>query len=237
MVTLSLIIPVYNEEKTLERCIERVLEIADEQLKLEIIIINDASRDNTAALARKLAEQYDIRLFSHDINQGKGAALRTGFKAATGDIVAIQDADLEYNPLDLKQLIAPIIEGRAEVVYGSRFLSGPERKVLFFWHSMINKFLTLCSNMCTNLYLTDMETCYKIFRRDVIQAIPTTENRFGFEPEITAKLARFRLNGQKLRIYEMPISYFGRSYKEGKKVGWKDAVRALYVIFKYAFFA
>ncbi len=237
MTILSVVIPAYNEEKTLQACVERVRAIADDQLSLELIIVNDASTDKTAEVAQSLADRYGIKLFSHSVNQGKGAALRTGFQAATGDIVAVQDADLEYDPLDLKKLVLPIVDGRADVTLGSRFLSAQEKRVLYFWHYIANKGLTFFSNMWTNLNLSDMETCYKVFRREVIQNIRIEENRFGFEPEIVAKIARFRLNGQALRIYEMGISYSGRTYEEGKKIGWRDAVRALYVIFKYGLFA
>jgi glycosyltransferase involved in cell wall biosynthesis len=234
MTKLSIVIPAYNEEKTLAKCVERVLAIAGEDLPLELIIVNDASKDKTADIGRELADKYqNIRFMQHDVNQGKGAALRTGFQFATGDIVAVQDADLEYDPQDLIKLIEPILDGRADVVMGSRFLTGDERRVFYFWHFLANKGLTFFSNMMTNLNLSDMETCYKIFKREVIQGITITENRFGFEPEIVAKISRFRLNGQRLRVYEMGISYSGRTYDEGKKIGWKDGVRALYVIAKH----
>jgi dolichol-phosphate mannosyltransferase len=233
MNALSIVIPAYNEEKTLEKCVDRVLAIANPGLRLEIIIVNDASKDGTALAAKALAEKHpNIKLLEHETNQGKGASLRTGFRYAKGDIVAVQDADLEYDPEDLLKLIKPITDGRADVVIGSRFLSGQERRVFYFWHYMANRFLTFASNMFTNLNLSDMETCYKVFRREVIQGIVLKENRFGFEPEIVAKIARFRLNGARLRIYEMGISYSGRTYEEGKKIGWRDGVRALYVIIK-----
>lgn len=235
MIKLSVVIPAYNEEKTLKACVERVLAIADKDVALEIIIVDDASKDRTAEVAKSLAEAHGIKFLFHTVNQGKGAALRTGFKGATGDIVAVQDADLEYDPMDLKRLIKPIVDGRADVTLGSRFISSQERRVLYFWHYVANKILTLASNMFSGLNLSDMETCYKIFRREVIQAITIEENRFGFEPEIVAKIAKFRLNGRALRIYEMGISYSGRTYEEGKKIGWKDGVRALYVIVKYGF--
>jgi len=235
VIKLSVVIPAYNEEKTLKACVERVLAIADKDVALEIIIVDDASKDRTAEVAKSLAEAHGIKFLFHTVNQGKGAALRTGFKGATGDIVAVQDADLEYDPMDLKRLIKPIVDGRADVTLGSRFISSQERRVLYFWHYVANKILTLASNMFSGLNLSDMETCYKIFRREVIQAITIEENRFGFEPEIVAKIAKFRLNGRALRIYEMGISYSGRTYEEGKKIGWKDGVRALYVIVKYGF--
>ena len=226
---LSVVIPCYNEEKTLEVCVNKVLQLHDDNLELELIIINDASTDNSLAIAKDLSHRYGmIKVLNHDVNQGKGAALRTGFKHATGDFVVVQDADLEYDPLEIPGLLQPLIEDRADVVLGSRFLSGGAHRVLYFWHSLGNKFLTLLSNMFTDLNLTDMETCYKVFKREVIQSIDIKENRFGFEPEIVAKVARLRL-----RIFEMGISYFGRTYEEGKKIGWKDGFRALYCIFRY----
>ncbi len=226
---LSIIIPCYNEENTLERCVEKVLEIQDRNLCLEIIIVDDASTDNSLFLANRLAEKnVNIRVKYHSENQGKGAALRTGFKQATGDFVAVQDADLEYNPFDLKKLVQPLISNEADVVLGSRFLSGEMHRVLYFWHFMGNRFLTFLSNMFTDLNLTDMETCYKVFKREIIQSIEIEENRFGFEPEIVAKIAYMRL-----RIFEAGISYHGRTYEEGKKIGVRDGFRALYCIFKY----
>ncbi len=237
MKTLSVVIPAYNEERTLQKCVERVLAIAGNSLYLEIIVVNDASTDSTAAVAQQLAQTHKIKVLSHEENQGKGAALRTGFMHANGDIIAVQDADLEYDPQDLKRLVGPIIDGRADVVIGSRFLSGQEKRVLYFWHFMANRFLTFCSNMFTNLNLSDMETCYKVFRKEVIKNIEIRENRFGFEPEIVSKVAKFRDGeGNRLRIYEMGISYSGRTYEEGKKIGWKDGIRALYAIIKYSVF-
>jgi dolichol-phosphate mannosyltransferase len=228
-VTLSLVIPCYNEEKTLEACVDSVVAIKDETLDLELIIVDDCSKDRSRSIARALSERVsNIKLFQHDINRGKGAALRTGISHATGDFVAIQDADLEYDPMDLKRLIVPLRNGEADVVLGSRFLSHGYHRVLYFWHSVGNRFLTLLSNMLTDLNLTDMETCYKVFRREVIQSIPIEENRFGFKPEVVAKIAHMRL-----RIYEMGISYRGRTYAEGKKIGAKDGLRALYCILKY----
>ena len=226
---LSIIIPCYNEEETLESCVDRVMQIQDPTLELELIIVNDASKDRSAEIAAQLQQKYNnITYLSHDVNQGKGAALRTGFQKATGDYVVVQDADLEYNPMEIKQLLQPLLDGKADVVYGSRFLSGRPHRVLYYWHSLGNKFLTWLSNMFTDLNLTDMETCYKVFKREVIQSVEIKENRFGFEPEITAKVAHMRC-----RIYEMGISYEGRTYEEGKKIGWRDGVRALYCIFKY----
>ena len=229
MPLLTVVTPFYNEARTLRPSIERVLAIADEALTLEVILVNDCSRDDSPAVAEALAAEHDcVRLLHHEVNQGKGAALRTGFQACTGDVVIIQDADLEYDPNEYPRLLEPIVDGRADVVYGSRFIGGESHRVLYFWHMVGNRFLTLMSNMMTNLNLTDMETCYKVFRREVIQAVLIEEDRFGFEPEITAKLAR-----QGLRIYEVGISYSGRTYAEGKKIGWKDGVRALYCIAKY----
>ncbi|HYP74524.1 MAG TPA: glycosyltransferase [Polyangiaceae bacterium] len=226
---LTLVIPCYNEEKTLESCVDKVVEIADEQLELELIIVDDCSKDKSREVAKKIAERIPgVVLRHHDVNQGKGAALRTGIQHATGDFVGIQDADLEYDPWDLKRLIVPLVKGEADVVLGSRFLSHGYHRVLYFWHSQGNRFLTFLSNMLTDLNLTDMETCYKLFRREVIQGITIEENRFGFEPEVVAKIAALRL-----RIYEMGISYHGRTYAEGKKIGAKDGFRALYCILKY----
>ena len=229
MVKLSVVIPCFNEEQTLRACLENLFDIADENLSLEIIIVDDCSTDQSFSIATELVENYsEIKLLRHERNKGKGAALRSGFAKATGDFVAVQDADLEYDPIDLKRLLIPLINDDADVVLGSRFLSTGAHRVLYFWHYMGNRFLTFLSNMFTDLNLTDMESGYKVFRRDVLQSINIEENGFGFEPEIVAKVAHMRL-----RIYEMGISYHGRTYDEGKKIGLKDGFRALYCIFRY----
>jgi dolichol-phosphate mannosyltransferase len=226
---LSIIIPCYNEEKTLAACVETVLKIEDPSLQLQLIIVNDCSTDGSADVAEGLTRLHPrIEVIHHARNQGKGAALRTGIGHAIGDFVAIQDADLEYSPADLRRLVIPLIEGHADVVLGSRFLSSGSHRVLYFWHSLGNQFLTFLSNMLTDLNLSDMETCYKVFRREVIQSIEIEEDRFGFEPEIVAKVAQRRLS-----VYEMGISYHGRTYAEGKKIGMRDGWRALYCILKY----
>lgn len=226
--TLSVVIPAFNEATTIGRVIQNV---ADQPLVGEIIIIDDASTDNTQTqLAPLTALPIPLKILRHTTNQGKGAALRTGIKAATLPYVIIQDADLEYDPREYPTILEPLLEDRADVVYGSRFLGGSAHRVLYFWHRVGNGLLTLLSNMCTNLNLTDMETGFKAFRREIIQKIEIQENRFGFEPEITAKLARHGA-----RFYEVGISYSGRTYQEGKKVGWKDGFRALWCIFRYNF--
>ena len=228
---LSIIIPCFNEEKTIDEIIVAVRNTPYPDK--EIIVVNDCSTDTTKEKLETLDSQGKIdRLFHHSNNQGKGAALRTGIQVATGDIVVIQDADLEYDPNEYERLIKPILKGVADVVYGSRFISSGPHRVLYFWHKVGNSFLTLASNMFTNLNLTDMETCYKAFRREIIQSIQIQENRFGFEPEITAKLAKL----DDCRIYEVGISYYGRTYEDGKKIGWRDGVRAMYCILKYGIF-
>ena len=225
---LSVVIPVYNEVETIKEIVSRVQAV---DLEKEIIIVDDGSTDGTREQLPEITlSQKNIKVFYHDRNQGKGAALRTGFEAATGDIVIIQDADLEYDPREYPVLLEPILDGRADIVYGSRFLGGPHR-VLFFWHYLGNKFLTLLSNALTNLNLTDMETCYKVFKREVLSDIQLKSNRFGFEPEFTAKIAK-----KEVRIYETPISYSGRTYAEGKKIGWKDGVKAIVAIIWFRFF-
>ena len=228
---LSVIIPVYNEKQTLEGLVEKVrlVDLAPLDISLEIVVVDDCSQDGTLDVARRMAEEGKIRLLWHTINQGKGAALQTGFQGAQGEIVLIQDADLEYDPAEYPKLLRPIVEGKADVVYGSRFKGGEPHRVLYFWHYVGNKFLTLLSNMTTNLNLTDMETCYKVFRSEVIRSIHLKEKRFGFEPEVTARIARLGC-----RIYEVGISYTGRTYDEGKKINWKDGVWALWCIIKYA---
>ncbi|MGI8673518.1 MAG: glycosyltransferase family 2 protein [Luteitalea sp.] len=222
---LTVVIPVYNEVHTLLSLVDRVQAVA---LDKEIVLVDDCSSDGTRELLQRTTFPGNVRVLYHDRNQGKGAALRSGFAAAAGDVVIIQDADLEYDPQEYPKLLKPIEDGRADVVFGSRFAGGDSHRVLYFWHSLGNKFLTLCSNAFTNLNLTDMETCYKMFRREVLQRITVEENRFGFEPEITAKISKLRV-----RIYEVGISYDGRTYEEGKKIGWRDGVRALWCIVKY----
>ena len=226
---LSIVIPCFNEATTIRQIVDRVR--ASPISEKEIIIVDDCSRDGTRDVLRTEIAPLVDRIIYHEVNRGKGAALRTGFAVATGDIVVVQDADLEYDPKEYPKLIKPIVDGQAGVVFGSRFAGGDAHRVAFFWHMVGNKLLTLCSNMFTNLNLTDMETCYKVFRREVLQKIVIEEDRFGFEPEITAKVAKLRVP-----IYEVGIAYYGRTYEEGKKIGWRDGFRALYAIVKYNLF-
>jgi glycosyltransferase involved in cell wall biosynthesis len=226
---LTVVIPVYNEVATIEKIVGLVRSV-DVGMDNETILVDDCSSDGTREVLERMAREHgDLKVIHHEVNYGKGAALRTGFAAATGDVVLIQDADLEYDPNEYPQLLKPILDNRADVVFGSRFLGGGAHRVAFYWHYLGNRLLTTLSNMTTNLNLTDMEVCYKVFRREIIQRLNLRENRFGFEVEITAKVAR-----SKARIYEVPISYYGRDYSEGKKIGWRDGVSALRCIVKYA---
>lgn len=230
---LSIVIPVYNEEASVHEILDLVRDVKlINDISKEIIIVNDASTDNTQNVLEAYVAAHPeagLQLFAHEVNKGKGAALHTGISKATGEYLIIQDADLEYDPEEYNILLKPIIKGVADVVYGSRFAGGTPHRILFYWHSIGNKFLTAISNIFTNLNLSDMETCYKLFRTDIIQNIKLKENRFGFEPEVTAKISRIK----DLRIYEVGISYYGRTFEEGKKIGWKDGVRAIYCIMKY----
>lgn len=229
MSTLSIVIPCYNEEKTIADCVRDLLDVDWGDILLDVIIVNDGSSDRSLEIARELCIKYPfVKVIDQERNLGKGAALRTGFAAARGDFVAVQDADREYDPSDLRRLLGPLLSGKADVVFGSRFMSSHEHRVLHFWHSQGNRFLTLLSNMFTDMNLTDMETCYKVFKREIIQSIQIEENRFGFEPEVVAKIA-----DRRCRVYEMGVSYFGRTYAEGKKIGVKDGFRALYCIIRY----
>ncbi len=224
---LTIIIPVYNEAETITDVIELVRSV-DLPLARELVVVNDASADDTGEVLAGYENEPDVRVITHERNRGKGAALRTGFAAATGDLLIIQDADLEYDPWEYPRLLGPILEGKADVVYGSRFIGGQSHRVLYFWHSVGNRFLTLLSNMFTNLNLTDMEVCYKVFRREIIDQITIEEDRFGFEPEITAKVAKLGC-----RVYEVGITYAGRTYEEGKKIGWRDGLAAIWCVLKY----
>ena len=233
---LSVIVPVYNEGATLQMVLDKVLKVElMNSLKKEIVIVNDCSTDDTA----KKIEVYfanhkevDVKIVHHPKNRGKGAAIHSGIKQASGDYIIIQDADLEYDPLEYNLLLKPMLEGYADVVYGSRFSGGKPHRILFYWHTVGNKFITSLCNMVTNLNLTDIETCYKLFKADILKGIKLRENRFGFEPEVTTKIARIK----GIRIYETGISYYGRTYQEGKKIGWKDGMKAIYCIIKYGMF-
>ncbi len=232
--TLTVVMPCYDEEATLAAIVETVLRADHCGLKIELLIVDDASADGSVKVAEQLVEKHEsVQLLRHEENRGKGAALRTGFAAATGDIVLVQDADMEYSPDEYPSLLTPIIDGRADVVYGSRFRGGMAVRVLYFWHSLANRCLTLVSNVFTDLNLTDMETCYKVFRRETLQQLELQEDRFGIEPEMTAKLSKLR---PRPRIYEVGISYTGRTYEEGKKIGLKDAFRAIFCVVRYNLF-
>ena len=235
--TLSIIIPVYNEAKTIHLILDMVREVElIGDLQKEIVLVDDCSSDGSYERLRAYQQEHSDYTFSlqkHEVNKGKGAALHTGIREATGDLILIQDADLEYDPLDYNDLIRPILQDRADVVYGSRFMGGKPHRILFFWHSLGNAFLTFLSNAFTNLNLTDMETCYKVFKSEFIKPLKLVENRFGFEPEVTAKISRI----PNIRIYEIGIAYYGRTYADGKKIGWRDGLRAIYCILKYNIWA
>lgn len=237
MSTLSIVIPAYNEERTIHLILDKVRLVAlPEGWQKEVILVNDCSKDNTEGAIKKYQgehPEFPMRYIAHEVNKGKGAALHTGIQFASGEYTIIQDADLEYDPDEYNILLIPVLKGFADVVYGSRFMGGNPHRILFFWHSIGNRFLTRISNIFTNLNLTDMETCYKLFRSDIIKSLTLKEKRFGFEPEVTAKISRV----EGVRIYEVGISYYGRTYAEGKKIGWKDGVRAIYCILKYNIWA
>jgi glycosyltransferase involved in cell wall biosynthesis len=236
MSKLSIIVPAYNEENTIVSVLTKIGEVSlINGIEKEIIVVNDCSKDRTEEMVMTFKQTHPhipVAYFKHEINQGKGAALHTGIKQATGDYVIVQDADLEYDPIEFNLLLKPMVDGFADVVYGSRFVGGRPHRTLFFLHTIGNKMLTFTSNVLTNLNLTDMETCYKLFKREVIQSLSLKEKRFGFEPEVTIKMSRI----PKIRIYEVGISYYGRTYEEGKKIGWKDGVRAFYCMMKYGLF-
>lgn len=234
---LSIIVPAYNEAETIHRILDKLNEVQlIGETEKEIVVVNDCSKDDTESVIKKYVVDHPnvpISYYKHEVNMGKGAALHTGFRKATGDYIVVQDADLEYDPQEFNLLLKPVLGGFADVVYGSRFMGGNPHRILFFWHTIGNKFLTFLSNMFTNLNLTDMETCYKLFRADLLKSLDLREKRFGFEPEVTAKVAKVK----GVRIYEVGISYYGRTYEEGKKIGWKDGFRAIYCILKYNLFS
>lgn len=234
---LSVIIPAYNEEHSVGKILDRLRNVKlIRDIPMELIVVNDCSKDRTEEKVLRYIEDHptvNVQYYQHEVNRGKGAAIRTGIQKATGDYIIIQDADLEYDPEEFNILLQPILNGFADVVYGSRFIGGRPHRILFFWHTIGNKFLTFCSNALTNLNLTDMETCYKLFKADILKQVPLQENRFGFEPEVTARISRI----PNIRIYEVGISYYGRTYAEGKKINYKDGFRALYCIVRYNLFA